>query len=104
MLNLLIVDDEAAVRRVIHRFLSMEGYHIEEAADAAEALRCIATAPPTVAIVDVHLPGANGLWLADQIRAVSPATAIVLVTGDADVPPSESLRSGIAAYILKPAT
>jgi response regulator of citrate/malate metabolism len=48
------------------------------------------------------MPGANGLWLADQIRDQHPTTAIVLATADADIPPTESLRSGIVAYLVKP--
>jgi len=52
--------------------------------------------------VDVHLPGANGLWLADQIRESSPVTAIILATGDQRVPPAESLRPHVLAYLVKP--
>ena len=102
MFKTLIVDDEAPIRQVARRFLTPEGYEIDEAANAIEALGRIEATPPAVVLLDVHMPGPNGLWLADQIRAISPTTAIVLVTGDADVPPYESLRKGVIAYVLKP--
>lgn len=102
MFRIIIVDDDPATRHVLRRLLEPEGFRVDEAADASEAMRRIAVAPPAVALVDIHMPGANGLWLADQIRAISPTTAIVLVTGDADVPPYESLRKGVIAYLLKP--
>jgi len=65
-------------------------------------LRSLAESPPAVAICDIHMPGPTGLWLANQIRERSPHTAMVLATSDASVPPSESMRKGIVAYILKP--
>jgi CheY-like chemotaxis protein len=55
-----------------------------------------------VAICDVHLPGASGLWLAELIRREHPHTAIVLATGDATLPPRETLRASVVAYVVKP--
>ena len=57
---------------------------------------------PAVAILDIRMPGPSGLWLADQIRAVSPETGMILATSDAAVPATASLKPGIAAYIIKP--
>jgi DNA-binding NtrC family response regulator len=42
------------------------------------------------------------LWLAEQVRTVSPTTAVVLATGDARIPANQSLRAGIIAYLVKP--
>jgi two-component system, NtrC family, C4-dicarboxylate transport response regulator DctD len=102
MSDVLIVDDEAPIRQVLSRFVALAGHKTRVAASAAEALDCIADSAPAVALCDVHMPGANGLWLADEIRRLSPTTAIVLVTGDHDIPPVESLRKGVVAYVLKP--
>lgn len=99
---ILIVDDDAGVRQLLRRFLTPTGKDVLEAATAEDAIAMVEQLPPAVAFCDVHMPGANGLWLADQIRRASPATAMVLATGDTDVPASESLRSGIVAYLLKP--
>ncbi|HEY3158832.1 MAG TPA: response regulator [Vicinamibacterales bacterium] len=100
--RVLIVDDDEQVRGLLRRFLEPEGYEVIEAASAEEAVERVEWALPSVALCDVHMSGANGLWLADQIRALSPATAMVLATGDAKVPPAETLRSGIVGYLLKP--
>jgi len=100
--RVLIVDDDDKVRELLRRFLEPEGYEVMAAASAEEGVQLIEAAPPSVAFCDVHMTGANGLWLADQIRSLSPATAMVLATGDDRVPTSESLRAGIVSYLIKP--
>jgi len=100
--HILVVDDEPGFRDLLTRVLTGVGYEVRTAADAYGALQSIADVRPAVAICDVHMPGPNGLWLADQIRAASPTTAIILATSDAGIPPVETLRKGIVAYILKP--
>jgi len=100
--DVLVVDDDEPTRHLLRRFLEPAGYWVREAGDAHDALARIAESVPAVALCDVHMPGANGLWLADQIRLQSPTTAIVLVTGDPDIPPVESLRRGVVGYVLKP--
>jgi YD repeat-containing protein len=100
--HILIVDDEPAVRDVVQRMLEAAGYDVRTARDAHSALQSIADVKPAVALCDIHMPGPSGLWLADQIRASSPMTSIVLATSDDALPPAETLRSPIVAYILKP--
>jgi len=100
--TVLIVDDEPSIVDVWTRILFVAGYNVVCAADAHEALRVLREAQVTVAICDVHLPGASGLWIADMIRAQYPATAIVLASGDPLVPPREALRPAVVAYIVKP--
>jgi DNA-binding response OmpR family regulator len=55
-----------------------------------------------VAICDVHLSGASGLWLIDQIRTTSLHTAIILATADPSISALQSLRAGTVAYLVKP--
>jgi len=100
--RVLIVDDDERVRALLRRFLEPEGYEVIETASAEEAVQRVESTGPSVAFCDVHMPGANGLWLADQIRTLSPATAMVLATGDTEIPPGETLRPGIVSYLLKP--
>src|SRR5687767_96027 len=100
--HVLVVDDQSGFRELLKRFLEPAGYEVRTASDAHEALARLADAPPAVAILDVHMPGPNGLWLANQIRSGSPTTAIVLATSDDTVPPVESLKKGVVAYIVKP--
>lgn len=100
--HVLVVDDQSAFRDLLKRMLEPAGYEVRTAADAHAALQSIAESRPAVAVLDIHMPGPNGLWLANQIRAHSPSTAIVLATSDDTVPPAESLRKGVVAYVLKP--
>jgi len=102
MAKIVVVDDEQVVRELLRRILVEHGHDVEVAPDANSALAVIAKEPPDVAFIDIRMPGANGLWLADQIREQHPTTAIVLATADADVPPTESLRPGVVAYLVKP--
>ena len=98
----LIVDDEESVREFLERALATFGYEALSAPDAESALEHLLSHEPHVAILDVHLPGASGLWLADRVRESSPTTAIILATGDPQVPPTESLRPHVIAYLVKP--
>ena len=100
--TVLIVDDEPAILDLWSSFLVDAGYLVARAADAFDALRVLTSSRPTVAICDVHMPGPSGIWLADAIREQSPATAIILATGDPFVPPRETLRPAVVAYLLKP--
>ena len=104
MSSVLIVDDEPDVRNALKIFLRPAGHEMAEASDAESALSLMAEGtPPAVVLCDVHLrEGPNGLWLADRIRERHPTTAMILATGDASVPPVQSLRKGIIAYLLKP--
>jgi CheY-like chemotaxis protein len=98
----LIVDDDAPTRLVARRFLESAGYDVREATGARVALKRIAESAPAVALSDICRPGPNGLWLADQMRVLSPTTAIVLMTGDYQMAPFESRRKGVVAFVLKP--
>ena len=99
--SVLIVDDDEGVREFLTRALNGFGYTTMVASDAETAFVLLSKRPHVV-LLDVHLPGASGLWFADKVRDRSPTTAIILATGDASVPPTESLRPQIVAYLLKP--
>ena len=100
--DVLIVDDDAAVRITWRRMLEAGGYRVHSADNAVDALRLAKTTRPVVALCDVHMPGHSGLWLAEQFQEHSPTTAVVIATADAHVPPAESLEPGIVGYLLKP--
>ncbi len=103
MANVLIVEDDPAIQRLLNRFLSTTGYELSFAATAHTALTIAENTQPQVVISDLHLTdSANGLWLLERVRERCPATAMILATGDAAVSPIESLRPGVIAYLVKP--
>jgi CheY-like chemotaxis protein len=99
--SVLIVEDETSVRDLWRSVVIALGYDVAAVENARLAIPLVKKRPH-VALVDVHLPGPSGLWLADEIRTISPATAIVFATGDRGLPPNESLRPGVVAYLVKP--
>ena len=99
----LVVDDETGVRDLIVRWLQRAGHRLSWASDAGEALQVLERHPVEVAVLDLRMPGHDGLWLAAQIRQRSPETAIVMATGVRDVSSAvSSLRSGVVDYLVKP--
>lgn len=101
--RILLVEDDQSLRALWTRAITRLGYDLIVAPDAESAVLLLKEGPD-VALCDVHLPGASGLWLADRIRNLSPTTAIVLITADDQIAPSESLRPGIVSYLVKPVT
>jgi CheY-like chemotaxis protein len=77
----LVVDDDEGVRRVLARWAADMGYAVEAAADAESALDLMRQHQVDVALVDVRMPGHDGIWLLDQVRRLFPETATVLATG-----------------------
>jgi DNA-binding NtrC family response regulator len=101
--RVLVVDDHAPIRELLRRILEAAGYEVFTAEDAHSALAVMAAHEPHVAFLDVHMPGgADGLWLADQIRERFPTAATVLATADGSIQPVQNLRRGIIQYLVKP--
>ena len=101
MPTVLVVDDEASIRELLRRILR-EGYTVADAHDGPSALAAISAHSPHVVFLDVHMPGENGLWLADQIQQQFPTSATVLATGDPNISTADRLRRGIISCLLKP--
>jgi len=79
-LRILIVDDEPSIRHLLHQALVDENYNVETASTAMEALGRLEVDPFDLAIVDLLLPGVNGLDLAEAIRMLDPGTPVILMT------------------------
>jgi CheY-like chemotaxis protein len=78
-MHVVIVDDNADVRRAYREGLGILGYRVTEAADAEAALRATADAAPAVVLIDIHLPGMNGYQLAQALKARAGGAALRLV-------------------------
>lgn len=101
--RVLIVDDEPPVRRLLSRWLTRWGCTVTDAGSASQALALMAADPADILLCDVNMPERDGLWLAEQVHARWPETAIVMSTGHDD-PESvrASRKAGAMAYVLKP--
>lgn len=98
---ILVVDDDAGLRQLMQWALEDEGYRVESAADAEQALEHIRRAVPRLVVLDMTLPGRDGAAVADAMRAAGYRVPIVLVTGDGD-PQSKAERVGARAFLRKP--
>jgi len=98
----LVVDDDEGVRRVLSRWAADMGYTVHAAADADSALDTMREHQVDVALVDVRMPGHDGIWLIDQMRRLFPETAVVLATGLLEMDPMVTLRPGVVGYVVKP--
>jgi DNA-binding response OmpR family regulator len=79
--TILVVDDEPTIREIVRRYLERDGFKVREAADGPTALRLLHESPPDLMILDLMLPGLDGLAIARRLRDGDPT----LVT-DGDVP------------------
>jgi DNA-binding response OmpR family regulator len=70
--SILVVDDEATIRDVIRRYLERDGYRVREAADGYAALDALEDSLPDLIVLDLMLPGIDGLSLTRQLRATRP--------------------------------
>lgn len=102
-IRLLLADDHLVVRQGITALLEKEGFAVVgQASDGREATRLAAQLRPDVAILDLAMPGLNGLEASVQIRQVSPGTKTVLLTmHHEDQYVLGALRAGISGYVLK---
>ena len=103
--DILVIDDEAAVNNNIRRILVKKGYHVEQAMTKEEALSAIAAKAYGLALLDLKIPGVEGLELLKAIREKSPETLVVIITGYASIETAkESARIGAVDYLRKPFT
>jgi YesN/AraC family two-component response regulator len=100
---ILVVDDESVVRDFLIRCLDQWGYEARQAASAAEALELMVDKPASVVLCDIKMPGQDGLWLAERLRAHGRQTGFLLATAIDDFETvKQSQQIGVVDYISKP--
>jgi DNA-binding NtrC family response regulator len=101
--SILVAEDELLPRKNICRVLEEEGFQVREAADGTTAVEEIDTHDFDLVLVDLKMPGVDGMAVLDHVRKISPQTLVVIMTAYASLETSvEALRLGAQDYILKP--
>ena len=102
METVLVVDDEPTLREVVVRYLERAGYRALEAGDGDEAEALLRNQPPDLVILDLMLPGTDGLELCRRIRADSALPVIMLTARGEEADRIVGLELGADDYVTKP--
>ncbi|MBM3777350.1 MAG: sigma-54-dependent Fis family transcriptional regulator [Acidimicrobiia bacterium] len=101
--TILVVDDEEIMREILDTLLVREGYRVRTAASGAEGLDIARTVPLDAAIVDVMMPGMNGVQVLDEIRKLDEDLPVLMITAFASVESGiDAMKRGAFDYVTKP--
>jgi len=100
--RILIVDDESTIRDVLRRYLEREGFEVVDAPDGRSALAAAESGLPDLAVLDLMLPGMDGLTLAERLRDLGPLPIVMLTAKGETADRIQGLELGADDYIVKP--
>jgi len=101
--SILVVDDEVAVRHSLGSWFKKDGYEVEAAENATEALRILQRQHFDVALFDIKMPGMDGMELLGHVRKIDPDLEVIMITAFASVETAvQSLKQGAFDYVTKP--
>jgi len=101
--NILVVDDEEIVRSSLAGWLEEDGYHVETAENGPKAIERLPDREWNLAMVDLKMPGMDGIELMDRIREMRPDTTVIIMTAYATVDTAvKAMKQGAYDYIVKP--
>jgi two-component system KDP operon response regulator KdpE len=100
--RVLVVDDEPQIRRALVTNLKARGYDVDQAATGEEALHLAAARHPDVVVLDLGLPGIDGVEVVRGLRGWTNVPIVVLSVRDAEVDKVEALDAGADDYVTKP--
>jgi DNA-binding NtrC family response regulator len=99
----MVVDDEEKVRKYLSRLLEKRGFHVVTAADGAGALQQLERADFDIILLDVLMPGLDGISVLKEIKSRKPFTEVIILTGNASVNIGvEGMQLGAMDFLLKP--
>lgn len=103
MSNILIIDDEKAIRKTLSEILSYEGYKIEEAGDGEEGLKRFREKSYDVVLCDIKMPKLDGIEFLDKARESNPDIPVIMISGHGTIETAvEAVKKGAYDYISKP--
>jgi len=101
--RILVVDDEPIVVDSLAEWFRQDGYHVDTARSGKEALRMVGRAPYDIALLDIKMPGMDGLELQALLTSANPDLTIIIMTAYASVESAvKALKAGAYDYITKP--
>ena len=100
--QILVVDDDKKITSLLHRALIYEGYAVEMAHDGKCALRKAAEQPPDLVVLDLMLPGIDGVEVCRRLRAADDVPILMLTAKDAVADRVAGLEAGADDYLVKP--
>jgi DNA-binding response OmpR family regulator len=103
-LRALIVDDAPEIRRLMERALAADGWLVVEAGDGEQALESARAQPPDIVLLDLGLPGMDGIEVCRRLRAFSDAYVIILTSRNEEIDTLVGLAAGADDYVPKPAS
>ena len=102
MADILIIDDEKAIRKTLTEILSYEGYKIEEAGDGEEGFRKFSEKNYDVVLCDIKMPKMDGIEFLEKVKEVNPDVPIIMISGHGNVDTAvEGVKKGADDYISK---
>ncbi len=103
MANILIIDDEKAIRKTLGEILSYEGYKIEEAADGEEGLKKFGNQVYDLVLCDIKMPRMDGIEFLEKAREINPDVPVIVISGHGNIETAvEAVKKGAFDYISKP--
>jgi len=101
--SILVVDDEPMIRDMLKQYLGIQGFHVQSAKDGAEALAFVAQDPPQMIILDMYMPGMNGIEVLGELRARRYKGGVIALTASQDEKLlQEALKLGTVDILGKP--
>ena len=101
--SILVVDDEDIMREILDALLTREGYHVRMATSGAEGIELVKTVPFDAAIVDVMMPGIDGIGTLEEIKKLDDELPVLMITAFASVESAiAAMKRGAFDYITKP--
>ncbi|MFI6522256.1 response regulator [Spirillospora sp. NPDC050679] len=100
--HVLVVDDDPTVAEVVARYLERDGHRVECVADGRQALRRIMDRPPDLVVLDLMLPGMDGLEVCRRVRETSLVPVVMLTALGAETDRLVGLETGADDYVTKP--
>jgi two-component system response regulator MprA len=102
-MRVLVVDDDRAVRDALRRVLTLDGYEVQSAEGGAEAIDAVAQAVPDAVVLDIGMPGIDGLEVCERLRLLGNRVPILMLTARVEISDRVAgLDAGADDYLIKP--